>query len=106
LGEGTVEETMAKLGQIFRANVGYNPAHGIVDNRMHPSVARQIKGMKNNDPGEKKQKALPVCVYREIYQQAQSPLANPQDKTIARLQVLAFFFCMQSCEYSDAKGER
>jgi hypothetical protein len=85
--------------QIFKANVGYNPAHGILDNRMHPSLARQVKGMKNNDPGEKKQKALPVCIYREIYRQAQSPLDDSQDKTIAWLQVLAFFFCMQSCEY-------
>ncbi len=105
LGASIVEETVAKLGQIFRANVGYNPAHGIADNGMHPSLARQIKGMKNNDPGEKRQKALPVCVYREIYRQAQSPSAIPQDKTIAWLQVLAFFFCMQSCEYSHTKGE-
>jgi len=73
---------------------------------MHPSLARQIKGMKNNDPGEKKQKALPACVYREIYRQAQSPSANPQDKTIAWLQVLAFFFCMRTCKNSDTRGER
>jgi hypothetical protein len=97
---------VAKLGQIFRANVGYNPAHGVADNGMHPSLAKQIKGMKNYDPGEKRQKALLVCVYREIYRQAQSPSAIPQDKTIAWLQVLAFFFCMRSCEYSDTKGER
>jgi len=106
LGAGTVEETVAKLGQIFRANVGYNPAHGSADNGMHPSLARQIKGMKNKDPGEKKQKALPVCVYREIYKQAMSPSADPQDITIAWLQVLAFFFCMRSCEYSETRGER
>jgi hypothetical protein len=93
LGAGTVKETVAKLDQIFRANVGYNPTHGSADNGMHPSLARQIKGMKNKDPGEKKQKALPVCVYREIYKQAMSPSADPQDVTIAWLQVLAFFFC-------------
>jgi hypothetical protein len=62
--------------------------------------------MKNNDPNEKQQKALPVCVYRKIFKQAKSTLALPQDITIAWLQILAFFFCMRSCEYSDVKGDR
>ncbi len=62
--------------------------------------------MKNKDPGEKQQKALPVCVYREIHKQSKSKTAQIQDKTIAWLQVLAFFFCMRSCEYSDVTGER
>jgi hypothetical protein len=101
-----VEETVAKLDQIFRANLGYNPAHGDSDGGVHLSLARQFKGMKNNDPGEKQQKALPVCVYREIYRRAKLPSALPYDTTIAWLQVLAFFFCMRSCEYSDVKGER
>ncbi len=103
---GTVEEAMAKLGQIFRANVGYNPAHGDSDGGLHPSLARQFRGMKNSDPGEKPQKALPVCVYRKIYNGARKPLSLPQDTVIALLQILAFFFCMRSCEYSDVKGER
>jgi hypothetical protein len=86
--------------------VGFNPAHGDTNGGLHPSLARQFKGMKNKDPGVKPQKALPVCVYREIYRRANNPLAAPQDITIAWLQVLAFFFCMRSCEYSDVKGER
>ena len=28
LATGTVQETVAKVGEIFRANVGYNPHHG------------------------------------------------------------------------------
>lgn len=62
--------------------------------------------MKNNDPGEKHQKALPVCVYRKIYDLATHFTAPPQDKTIAWIQILAFFYCMRSCEYSDVAGER
>jgi hypothetical protein len=96
---------MAKRGQIFRANVGYNPAHGSADGGWHPSLARQIKGMKNNDPGQKQQKALPMCVYREIYKRAASS-GEPEEITIAWLQVLAFFFCMRSCEYSNVSGKR
>jgi hypothetical protein len=102
----TVDEAVAKLGQILRANVGFNPAHGDSDGGLHPSVARQFRGMKNKDPGEKTQKALPVCVYHEIFKRAKSKLALPQDITIAWLQMLAYFFYMRSCEYSDVTGER
>ena len=101
-----MEETMAKLGQIFRANVGYNPAHGSTKGRIHLALSRQFRGMKNNDPGEKQQNVLLVCVYREIYNQALANPNEPHGVTIAWLQVLAFFFCMCSCEYSDVKGER
>ena len=62
--------------------------------------------MKNNDPSEKSQKALPVCVYREIYRLSQLKTAINCDINIAWLQVLAFFFCMRSCKYSDVNGER
>jgi hypothetical protein len=99
-----VEEAMAKLGQIFRTNVGYNPAYGDTDGGLHPILSRQSKGMKNSDPGEKQQKALPICVYRKIYVQATLPSSPSQDITIAWLQVVAFFFCMRSCEYSDVSG--
>ena len=64
LAAGTVQETVAKLGEIFRANVGYNPTHGVGTQGFHPSLTRQFKGMRNEDPGEVHQKALPVCVYR------------------------------------------
>jgi hypothetical protein len=86
LGSSTVEEAVAKLGQIFRANVGYNPAHGDLDGGIHPSLARQFRGMKNN--------ALPVCVYREICWKARSPFSPFTDITIAWLLILTFFFCM------------
>jgi hypothetical protein len=59
---GTVEEAMAKLGQIFRANMGFNPAHGDSNGGLHPSLAQQFKGMINTDPGEKPQKYLPISV--------------------------------------------
>jgi hypothetical protein len=101
-----VEETVAKLAQIFRANVGYNPTHGYIKGRIHLALSRQFRGMKNNDLGEKQQNAILVCVYHEIYNQALANPNEPHGVTIAWLQVLAFFFCMRSCEYSDVKGER
>jgi hypothetical protein len=64
--------------------------------------------MRNEDPGEVQQKALPVCVYRELHRVAklQIPEKSHLDQTIAWLQTLAFFWCMRSCEYSDVQGER
>jgi hypothetical protein len=59
---GTVEEAMAKLGQIFRANMGFTPAHGDSNGGLHPSLAQQFKGMIITDPGEKPQKYLPISV--------------------------------------------
>ena len=55
LGGSTVQEAVAKLGEIYRANVGYNPYHGETGHGSgpHPSLARQFKGMKNLDPGVK-----------------------------------------------------
>jgi hypothetical protein len=59
----TVQEAMAKLGEIFRSNVGYNRTHGFGSNSLHPLLTRQFRGMWNLDPNEKQQKALPVSVY-------------------------------------------
>jgi hypothetical protein len=85
--------------------VGYNPTHGDGVNSLHPLLTRQFKGMKNLDPGEKQQKALPVSVYRKLHEEAkQSNL--PIDKRVAWLQTMAYFWCMRSCEYSDTQGER
>ncbi len=98
----TVQETMAKLGEIFRSNVGYNPTHGVGSNTSHPLLTRKFKGMKNLDPGEKQQKALPVCVYCELHRLAKisPPSCSPLDSAVAWLQTMAFFWCMRSCEYS------
>jgi hypothetical protein len=108
LAAGTVQETVAKVGEIFRANVGYNPTHGIGSNGFHPALLRQFKGMRNEDPGEKQQKALPVCVYCELHRVASLSRTSSSDLDIAvaDLLTLAFFFCMRSCEYADVTGER
>jgi hypothetical protein len=96
---------MAKLGEIFRANVGYNPTHGNGTQSLHPLLTRQFKGMQNLDPGEKQQKALPVSVYRELHRQARAS-ALILDEAVTWLQTLAFFWCLQSCKYSDVQGDR
>jgi hypothetical protein len=108
LAAGTVQETVEKSGEMFRANVGYNPTHGVGSHSFHPALLRQFKGMRNEDPGEVQQKALPVCVYRELHRMSKLlPTVNSQlDTAIAWLLSLAFFWYMRSCEYSDVQGER
>jgi hypothetical protein len=64
--------------------------------------------MRNEDPGEKQQKALPVCVYCKLHWVASFPNSSSSDLDIAvaDLLTLAFFFSMRSCEYADIEGER
>jgi len=38
LATGTVQETVAKVGEIFRANVGYNPFHGEHNGAINPCL--------------------------------------------------------------------
>jgi len=101
----TVQEAVAKLGETFRANVGYIPSHRVGTHTLHPLLARQFKGMRNLDPGERQQKALPVSVYRELHRVANSSKLL-LDAVIAGLQTMAYFWCLRSCEYSDVQGER
>ena len=37
----TVQEAVAKLGEIFRSNVGFNPTHGPGTHCLHPLLTRQ-----------------------------------------------------------------
>jgi hypothetical protein len=108
LASSTVQETLAKLGEIFRTNVGYNPTYVPGSEHIHPELSRQFNGMRNADPGEVQQKALPVCVYKELHRLANSQTGSNSDvdRSVADIMILAFFFCMRSCEYSEVQGER
>ena len=70
LGVGYVQETLAMLGQAFRAKVGYNRYLGEEGSAMNPILARQFNGMQNNDPSMEQQKALPVFVYQKALKHA------------------------------------
>ena len=63
----TVQEAMEKLGESFRSNVGYNPAHGVGTNTLHLLLTQQFKGMRNLDLSERQQKALLVTVYWKLH---------------------------------------
>jgi hypothetical protein len=59
----TVQKTLAKLGEIFRENVGFNTTYGYCNNGFHPSLAYQYWGMENEDPGKRKQQNSLNCLH-------------------------------------------
>jgi hypothetical protein len=106
LGGGSVKESLAKLGQIFRSNVGFKTYYGPDGHGVHPLLTHQIKGMKNTDPSPPPQKALPVSVYRKTHRQAKNSSSSAlMASTIADLLTVTFFWCMSSCEYSSVQGD-
>jgi hypothetical protein len=87
---------------------GTTPTHVPGTEGLHPALARQFRGMKNAGPGEKQEKALPVCVYHELHRVAKSNKnsISDLDSAVADILALAYFFCMRSCEYLEVQGER
>ena len=60
------------------------------------ALARQLNGYHTEDPAEKHEKALPVRVFRHLYEKGLCPI----DTAIGELTTMALFFAMRSCEYS------
>ena len=58
-------------------------------------LSKQYKGYKNKDKPPKQQKALPLCVIRQLTKNK----ATERAKAIGDLAITAFFFAMRSCEY-------
>jgi hypothetical protein len=103
LGAGSVQEALAKLGQIFRADMGYNPYYGSSNNSVAPALSRKYKGMKIHDPSIKPQRALPVLVFRELFRSAKG---NHLNEAMADLSIAAFFWACRSCEYCSERKTR
>ena len=66
-------------------------------------LKRQLRGYKNNDPGEKHQKALPMSVLQEMVSRSTSSMVMI---VFHQLMLLGFFFAMRSCEMLKVSGER
>ena len=67
-----------------------------------PLLALQLKKYADNDPGPTPQQAVPLEVIRKV----RSWTRNEMDVAIGQLVVVAFFFAMRSCEFSDVRGQR
>ncbi|GFH61799.1 hypothetical protein CTEN210_18275 [Chaetoceros tenuissimus] len=98
----TVETTLDSVCKTFVANgipspqVGVNGKKGIL-------IDRQIKGYKDEDEPTKRQPALPVRFFLFL-----SGLLcfNERERVIRDLILIAFFFLMRSCEYSETPNKK
>ena len=95
LAKNTVSNTVNAVAATFREN-GREDPHRDAERHVGRLLQRQLRSYSRNDPKEKQQKALPLCVYRLI-------LASPATelrRSIAELAAATHFWAMRSCEYS------
>ena len=97
----TVKSTVTHVRSVFRTNLRPDPGLD-PDQKMSLFLTRQIAGYTDADPLGKQQKALPLSVFRKLYENNFTPL----DKALGQLACGAFFFGMRSCEYLTVRGGR
>ena len=94
LASSTVNSTVDYVASTFRDN--QFPDLRLDDNgKSSRLLSKQYKGYKNKDKPPKQQKALPLCVIRQLTKNK----ATERAKAIGDLAITAFFFAMRSCEY-------
>jgi hypothetical protein len=64
-------------------------------------LQQQYQGYKNEDPGEKQQKVLPMSVIRNLHVIASSSI----EKALAMLDTGAVYFAMRSCKYTKVQDQ-
>ena len=94
LAGSTVRSIISYLVEAFRDNDYPNPIKD-EDGELGRIISRIYRAWKNEDPPVKQQKALPICVLREI---SKMNLTEKQ-RAITQLVIWAFFFACRSCEY-------
>jgi hypothetical protein len=94
LAAGTVRNTISSVCSTFRGNGRPNPSKD-KDLQSCFLLKRLYRSYANDDPKQKQQKAIPLCVIAEIAKQKDTEL----QQAIGQLTTLAIFFAMQSCEY-------
>ena len=66
------------------------------------ALSRQLKGYIAEDPATTHQKCLPISVFRKLWKEGKTDLAQ----AAGQLACGALFYGMRSCEYSQVSGER
>ncbi len=96
LAEGTVRSAISYvvLTFTFRENGWTNPTKD-KDMELGWILHRLFQAFKNKDPKIEHQKAIPLSVISELWQQQNSEM----EKVLAQLTVAAYFFACCSCEY-------
>jgi hypothetical protein len=106
LASGTCGAALSNVATSFVANGRPDPRHDVTGKTAF-LLRRQLQGYRNQDPGEKFQKCIPLVLWEKYITQ---PTTSPYFAALQQLTTLAFFFAMRSCEYllikSDAHERR
>jgi hypothetical protein len=94
LAETTVRNAVSYVAATFRDNDRPNPTLD-EDGELARILSRQYRAYRNTDPPVKQQKAIPVCVLKEL---AKMDATEVQVATY-ELAIGGFFFACRSCEY-------
>ena len=89
----TVKATVTHVRATFRSHFRPDPSLD-ADGKPSLFLQRQLRGYKDSDPMPNQQRALPLLVFRRLYNNRFTPL----DKELGQLACGAFFFGLQSCE--------
>jgi hypothetical protein len=95
LAKKSVANTINAVAAIFREN-GQEDPHRDAERNVGQLLQWQLRLYAKNDPKEKQQKALLVCVYRLIL----SSQSTEIPRAMGELAAAAHFWAMQSCKYS------
>jgi len=94
LAEATVRNAVSYVAATFRDNDRGNPTLD-EDGELARLLSRQYRAYRNTDPPVKQQKAIPVCVIKELTRMTTTEI----QQATAQLAVGGFFFACRSCEY-------
>ena len=94
LAEGSVRNTISHVAQTFRDNDRSNPTKD-EDGELGRLLSRQYRAFRNEDPAPEQQRALPMCVLREVAKLQ----ATETQRAVSQLVIGAIFFAARSCEY-------
>jgi hypothetical protein len=95
LAKKSVANTINAVAATFREN-GQEDPHRDAECNVGRLLQWQLRSYAENDPKEKQQKALPVCVHRLILSSQSTELRH----AMGELAAAVHFWAMQSCEYS------
>ena len=95
---GTVKRTLGNVSQGFQL-AGTGDPRLDIDGKMSFRISQILKGFELDDPKRKKQKALPMCILKEILRLARLS-GDEFNLAVAHRACGAYPFAMRSCEFS------
>ncbi len=94
LAKSTVSNAINAVAVAFREN-GWEDPHKDAEHNVNQHLQRQLRSYKKDNPKEKQQKALSVCILRLILTSKSTEIQHAMGERVAA----AHFRAMRSCKY-------